>query len=86
MLSSKVCGIEPTSPGFKTFKVEPQMGNLTETETVVDTHFGKITVKLKKSGRRLQIQLTVPEGTSAEVISPKGKRQIVDAGTHSYVF
>jgi hypothetical protein len=86
MLSSKVCGIEPTSPGFKTFKVEPQMGNLTEAEAVVDTHFGKIIVRLKKSGRRLQIQLTVPEGTSAEVISPKGKRQLVAAGTHSLFY
>jgi hypothetical protein len=85
MLSRKVCGIEPSSPGFKTFKVAPQMGNLTEAEAVVDTHFGKITVEIKKSGSRLRIQLTVPEGTSAEVISPKGKRQNVAAGTHSFV-
>jgi hypothetical protein len=86
MLSAKVCGIEPTSPGFKTFKVAPQPGNLTEAEAVTDTRFGKITVKIKKSGSRLRIQLTVPEGTSAEVVSPKGKKQQVTAGTHSLVF
>ncbi|MDR3140911.1 MAG: glycoside hydrolase [Tannerellaceae bacterium] len=84
-LSRKVCGVEPSSPGFKTFKVEPQMGNLTEVGAVVDTHFGKITVGIKKSGSRLQVQLTVPEGTSAEVVSPEGKRQKVTAGTHSLV-
>lgn len=83
LLSQKVCGIEPTSPGFKTFKVEPQMGNLTEAEAVVDTHFGKITIGIKKSGNRLQIRLTVPEGASAEVVSPKGKKQKVVAGTHN---
>ena len=26
LLSQKVCGIEPTSPGFRSFKVCPQMG------------------------------------------------------------
>jgi glycogen debranching enzyme len=85
MLSREVCGIEPLSPGFKTFKVEPQMGHLTEVEAVVDTHFGKITVRIKKSGGRLRMQLTVPDGTSAEVVSPKGKRKKVAAGTHSLV-
>ncbi|MDR1160865.1 MAG: glycoside hydrolase [Tannerellaceae bacterium] len=85
MLSSKVCGVEPLSPGFRTFKVAPQMGNLTEAEAVIDTHFGRIAVGIKKSGRRLQLRLTVPEGTSAEVVSPQGKRQIVTAGTHNLV-
>ena len=26
LLSQKVCGIEPTSPGFRTFKISPQLG------------------------------------------------------------
>ena len=45
LLSQKVCGIEPTSPGFRSFKVCPQMGTLTEASATVDTHFGKIEVK-----------------------------------------
>lgn len=32
LLSQKVCGVEPTSPSFRTFRVRPQMGNLTEVE------------------------------------------------------
>lgn len=51
LLSQKVCGIEPTSPGFRTFRVKPQMGALTEASAIVPTHYGDIKVKLRKSGR-----------------------------------
>ncbi len=82
MLSQKVCGIEPTSPGFKTFKVEPQMGSLTDAEAKVDTNYGLIEVSLRKAGSRINLDITVPEGTSAEVVSPKGKIQKLTSGTH----
>ncbi len=85
MLSQKVCGIEPTSPGFKTFKIQPQMGSLTEAKAEVDTHYGKISVQIRKSGNRLQIELSVPEDTSAEIISPKGKNKKISAGTHKFM-
>lgn len=82
LLSQKVCGIEPTSPGFKTFRVKPQMGSLTEASATVETHYGKIKVDLKKSGRKILMEIQVPEQTGAVVISPKGKVQEVGSGTH----
>ena len=82
LLSQKVCGIEPTSPGFKTFRVKPQMGSLTEASATVETHYGKIKVDLKKSGRKMLMEIQVPEQTSAVVISPKGEVQEVGPGTH----
>lgn len=82
LLSQCVCGIEPTSPGFRTFKVEPQMGNLTEAAATVDTHYGLIKASITRKGNRLTLDITVPEGTTAETISPKGKKQTLPAGTH----
>jgi len=82
LLSQKVCGIEPTSPGFRSFKVCPQMGTLTEASATVDTHFGKIEVSLKRKGKKIQATLSVPEGTTAEVIWPDGSRKNFDPGRH----
>lgn len=82
LLSQQVCGIEPTSPGFSTFKVQPRMGTLTEASAVVPTQYGEIKVQLRKSGRHLLLDITVPEQTSAEIILPKGKVEKLGAGTY----
>ena len=83
LLSQKVCGIEPTSPGFKTFQVKPQMGSLTEASATVATHYGEIKVDLRKSGRNILVEIQVPEQTTAIVISPKGKAYKVGPGAHN---
>lgn len=83
LLSQKVCGIEPTSPGFRTFQVKPQMGSLTEASATVPTHYGDIKVDLRKSRRNILIEIQVPEQTSAVVISPKGKVQKLGPGAHN---
>lgn len=83
LLSQKVCGIEPTSPGFRTFQIKPQMGSLTEASATVPTHYGDIKVSLRKSGRAILMEIQVPEQTSAVVISPKGKVQKIGPGNHN---
>lgn len=82
LLSQKVCGIEPTSPGFKTFKIKPALGTLTNAEASVPTHYGDIKVKLQKSGRNIVAEITVPENTSAELISGKGKVDKLSSGSY----
>lgn len=82
LLSQRVCGITPTSPGFRTFRVAPQLGKLQEASATVDTHYGLIKTTVKRVGKRLKIALTVPEGTRAEVLFPNGARHWVEAGTH----
>ena len=82
LLSQRVCGIEPTSPGFRTFRVAPQIGSLREASATVDTHYGLIKVTVKRAGKQLKVSLTVPEGTRAEVLLPNGTRHWVEAGTH----
>lgn len=82
LLSQKVCGIEPTSLGFATFKVTPQMGNLRNASAHVDTAYGLIDVVLKRNKNNIQAKITVPHGTKAEVNTVKGPRTL-EAGKHN---
>lgn len=82
LLSQKVCGVEPTSPGFRTFRVAPQMGSLTKVSARINSANGIIETEITKKGKKLTIRLVVPEGTSAEVVFPNGKVKRVEAGEH----
>ncbi|MDH6303786.1 alpha-L-rhamnosidase [Parabacteroides sp. PF5-5] len=84
LLSQKVCGIEPTSPGFKTFRIAPQMGSLSEAKASIHTLHGMIEVIIKKRNNKLQIETTIPQGTAAEYLSPTGKKKLLLPGTHSF--
>ncbi|MBR5885075.1 MAG: glycoside hydrolase [Alistipes sp.] len=71
ILSQYIAGISPIEPAFKSFKVEPNMAMLRRIDCVVPTNFGEI----KLSARRLgifEITLTVPQGTTAQVVAPHG--------------
>ena len=83
LLSQKVCGVEPTSPGFKTFRVAPQMGSLKEANTTLVSVSGEIKVGVLLRGRKMIIRVNVPEGTNAEVVFPKGKVVKVPSGAHT---
>ncbi|MBD5163933.1 MAG: glycoside hydrolase [Bacteroidales bacterium] len=81
MLSQKVCGIEPTSPGFRTFAIRPQLGNLKEASATVETNYGLIKVALRREGRHLFAKFTVPEGTTASIDTRRGIRTF-EGGTY----
>ena len=83
ILSQKVCGVEPTSPGFKTFRVKPQLGTLKEASTTIASVNGEIKVSVSKTGRKMTINVIVPENTTAELVFPIGKPVSVTAGSHT---
>jgi hypothetical protein len=83
LLSQKVCGVEPTSPGFHTFRVTPQLGFLTEASTTIASVSGEISVFVSQKGQKMKIRVKVPEGVTAEVVFPKGKAVKVGAGEHT---
>lgn len=83
MLGKKVCGVEPTSPGFKSFRIAPQPGNLTEASTVVPSVNGDIKVSVVRKGKNLTVTATVPAGTTAEVCFPSGKVIPLTPGVHT---
>ena len=83
ILSQKVCGVEPVSPGFRTFRIAPQMGPLTEVSTTIASVSGEIKVAVSRQGRRLTVIVNVPDGTSCEVVFPNGKKAQLSEGLHT---
>lgn len=59
-----VAGIRPTTPGYKTFVVEPFMGHLTELSALVPTVGGDIKLSIKDG----ELTLTKPAAFSCNVV------------------
>ena len=69
ILSQKLCGIEPLAPGFKQFRVAPQLGSLNKASAVVPTLYGDIRVDIRQQDHKLGIQVVVPQGTTEVAVS-----------------
>jgi alpha-L-rhamnosidase len=69
-LSKYVLGVRPVSPGYKTWLIEPQPGDLTWANGRVPTPYGPIKVKWEKTSRGLRLEIEVPNGTSGSVGLP----------------
>ena len=82
ILSQKLCGIEPLAPGFKQFRVAPQLGSLNKASAVVPTLYGDIRVDIRQQDHKLGIQVVVPQGTTAVVAWPGSKEKVLSPGTH----
>nr|WP_237488017.1 alpha-L-rhamnosidase C-terminal domain-containing protein [Hufsiella arboris] len=66
---STVCGIEPSEAGFKTVKIEPNLGSLTSVNAKMPHPLGTIEVNLKrKASSGIQATVTLPEGLTGNFI------------------
>lgn len=70
VLSQYGAGVAPTMPGFKEFKVLPQMGDLKQIKSVIPIQYGNIELELDNE-TTFQMNVTVPGGTTATVGIPK---------------
>jgi hypothetical protein len=67
-----ICGIQPTSGGFATFDIRPEIGGLTFAEGTVPTVKGTITSRWEKGdGDRFSLSIHVPANTRATIYMPK---------------
>jgi alpha-L-rhamnosidase len=69
-LSKYVLGVRPVSPGYKTWLVEPQPGDLTWAKGCVPTPYGPIEVRWEKEGNEFVLRVEVPDGTLGSVGVP----------------
>ena len=83
ILSQKICGVEPLTPGFKSFRVAPQLGSLTEASATIASVSGEIKVSVQKRGKNMTVNVIVPEGTTCEVVFPAGKKIWLASGNHT---
>ena len=77
ILSQYIAGVEPIKPQFELFRVCPNLASLNRIKSVVPTVFGNIELSVDKSDNLLNITLTVPAGTTAQVVVPHGYNTLV---------
>jgi len=80
-LSSYVLGVEPTSPGYRTWTIAPQIGDLAWAQGEVPTPSGAIASRWRAGPRKRTLRLTVsaPARTSGTVAIPALGRVITIA-------
>jgi alpha-L-rhamnosidase len=70
-LSKYVLGVRPVEPGYRTWLIEPQLGDLTWAEGTVPTPYGPIAVRWQKTPQGLRLEINVPNGTIGRVGLPR---------------
>ena len=84
ILSRYIAGIYPLEPGFKRFAVKPDLCDLGKVSAKVATVKGEISVDYRREGGKLNVEITVPQGTEAEFTAPDGKVTVLLPGTNSF--
>ena len=84
-LMQAVLGVTPTSPGWGSVRIAPVAGTLEFARGVVPTPHGPLRVEWEKGGEdQLVVRVEVPEGLTAEFVSPDGQREPLDAGVNEF--
>lgn len=65
IMSSEACGIKPLEPGYKTFAVTPQLGDLSYAKTKIPSIMGEIESSITRSADQMAVKFNVPKGTTA---------------------
>lgn len=68
-----ILGIRPASPGFRTVRIEPQLGPLTGARGVLVHPAGEISVDFAIDGGRLTGSATLPEGVTGTLLHDDGE-------------
>ena len=83
VISNYILGIRPLKDGFSSFAFAPQTVGLNFAEGEVPTPFGKIKAKWTLKDGQLEVELTVPKGTTAEFAFGGEKRTLAE-GKHEF--
>ncbi len=81
----RLLGLESTSGGYKTFKVEPCVGGgITWAKGHTETPYGTASVYWSIESDIFTIKVTVPVSTTCELILPSKKKVILNSGIHEF--
>ncbi len=69
-MSARILGVTPLTPGFKTIAIRPRPCNLAWAKGAVPTPHGPIEVSWQRGDRQFQLEVKVPEGSSAQIEVP----------------
>ena len=74
-MSARILGVAPSSPGFNTIAIRPALCDLKWAKGIVPTPHGDVAVAWKLDEKKLQLDVTVPPGTEADVSVPISRFQ-----------
>jgi alpha-L-rhamnosidase len=84
-LHKVVTGINPADPGYRTIRIAPQPGGgLSYAKSTLITPHGEVGSSWRLDGDELSLDVTVPNGTTAEVQLPGREPEQVSGGTHHF--
>lgn len=84
-LYRRIAGIEPSSGGYKTFRIQPLPGGgLTAARGAVQTPYGQIESGWQLAGDRFSIDIAVPVSTSCSLILPNGEQHQLTSGRFQF--
>ncbi len=69
-MSARILGVTPASPGFKSILIRPTLCDLQWAQGRVPTPHGEVVVAWKLGTNQLDLEVTVPAETTAEVVLP----------------
>jgi alpha-L-rhamnosidase len=79
-----VAGLRLVEPGYRRFRVEPRPGHgLTWARAHHDSPHGKVEVAWRRENDVFTVDVTVPEGTSAQLVLPDGHMEELVPGKHT---
>lgn len=82
-LHQYVAGIQVVEPGYRRFRVEPRPGSgITWARGRHDSPHGAIEVRWRQAEGGFEIDVTVPDGTTADVVLPQGDTTTLQGGRH----
>jgi alpha-L-rhamnosidase len=83
-LYSTVAGLQLVEPGWRRFRIAPLPGGGLEwAEAHHESPYGPIDVRWEQRGDRLEIEVGVPSGTTADVVLPTGETKTFTSGRHT---
>ncbi len=71
MLNKYVAGIYPTTPGYETYRVQPNLTSLNSVKVTVPSIKGNIDLNINRDNNQITMGLTSPENTVAQVAVPR---------------
>jgi alpha-L-rhamnosidase len=75
IISRKLMGVEPLTPGWTSFRIKPQMGSLANASIDVPTIKGTIKAAYVQTDRSFEMNVVIPGNTTAQIQLPiKGKK------------
>ena len=83
-LYRRIAGLEPTSGGYKTFRVAPIIGGgLTHAKADIKTPYGSIRAAWRIENSQFVQEVSVPVSTECTVTLPSGKTQCLPSGYYT---